>query len=104
MKRLLKVVAVLTAMAMPIMAGAQDKVEATVGADLVTNYIWRGQDLGAAAIQPSVGIAYKGLSLTGWGSYGLVDRDDTKEFDLTVAYTIGGFTIGVTDYFCVEGC
>lgn len=103
MKRLLKVVAVLTAMAMPIMAGAQDKVEATVGADLVTNYIWRGQDLGAAAIQPSVGIAYKGLSLTGWGSYGLVDRDDTKEFDLTVAYTIGGFTIGVTDYFCVEG-
>lgn len=25
---------------------AQDKVEASVGADLVSGYIWRGQDLG----------------------------------------------------------
>lgn len=103
MKRLLKVVAACAAMAFPLMANAQDKVEASVGADLVSNYIWRGQDLGSAAIQPSVGVAWKGLSLTGWGSYGLVDRDDTKEFDLTLAYTTGGFTIGITDYFCVSG-
>ena len=26
---------------------AQDEVEASVGADLVSGYIWRGQDLGA---------------------------------------------------------
>ena len=103
MKRLLKVAAFVVAVALPSMADAQEKVEATVGADLVSNYIWRGQDLGAAAIQPSVGVAYKGLSLTGWGAYGLVDKDDTKEFDLTLAYTTGGFTVGITDYFCVNG-
>ena len=103
MKRLQKVFAVCAAMALPFMASAQEKVEATVGADLVSNYIWRGQDLGAAALQPSVAISYQGLSLTGWGSYGLVDRDDTKEFDLTLAYTIGNFTVGVTDYFCANG-
>ena len=42
---------------------AQDKVEASVGADLVSGYIWRGQDLGGVSIQPSLGISYKGLSL-----------------------------------------
>ena len=30
---------------------AQDKVEASVGADLVSGYIWRGQDLGGVSIQ-----------------------------------------------------
>ena len=42
---------------------AQDKVEASVGADLVSGYIWRGQDLGGVSNQPSLGISYKGLSL-----------------------------------------
>ena len=103
MNRLLKVFAACSAMVVPFMANAQDEVEATVGADLVSGYIWRGQDLGGAAIQPSVGVAYKGLSLSAWGSYGLVDRDDTKELDFTLAYSVGNFTVGITDYFCVSG-
>lgn len=100
---MVKVFAAYAALALPLVASAQEKVEATVGADLVSNYIWRGQDLGGAALQPSVGVSYQGLSLTGWGSYGLVDRDDTKEFDLTLSYSNSGFTVGVTDYFCVSG-
>jgi len=103
MKGLIKTAAVLAMMMPATFAMAQDTVEAEVGADLVSNYIWRGQDLGSAAIQPSISVSYKGLSLTGWGSYGLVDKDDTKEFDLTLSYTTGGFTVGVTDYFCVGG-
>ena len=43
----------------------------TVAADVVSSYIWRGQDCGSAAIQPTLGIGYKGLSLTAWGSTGL---------------------------------
>ena len=50
---------------------AQDKVEASVGADLVSGYIWRGQDLGGASIQPAAGISYKGFSLSAWGSVGI---------------------------------
>jgi hypothetical protein len=84
-------------------ATAQDKLELNVGADFVSKYIWRGQDLGSAAVQPTLGIAYKGLSFSAWGSYGLVDTEDTKEFDLTLSYTIGGFNIGVTDYWFSEG-
>ena len=78
---------------------AQDMVEATVQADVVSQYIWRGQDLGDVSLQPTLGLAYKGLSLTAWGSVGLSDPDDTKELDLTLAYKVGGLNIGVTDYW-----
>ena len=71
----------------------------SLSGDIVSNYIWRGQDLGNVSLQPTLGIAYKGLSLTGWGSVGLADISDTKELDLTLAYTIGGLNIGVTDYW-----
>ncbi len=78
---------------------AQDEVETTVAADVVNQYIWRGQECGAVSLQPTLGIGYKGFSLTAWGSVGLSDPSDTKEFDLTAAYTTGGLTVGITDYW-----
>ena len=82
-----------------VAANAQDKVEGTIATDVVNQYIWRGQDLGDVSVQPTLGVAYKGVSLTAWGNVGLSDKDDTKEFELTLAYTTGGFHIGVTDYW-----
>lgn len=78
---------------------AQDNVETTIGADVINQYIWRGQELGSVSLQPTLGVAYKGLSLTAWGSIGLSEPSDTKEFDITAAYSVGGFNIGVTDYW-----
>ena len=82
---------------------AQEEIETTISGDVVSSYIWRGQDLGSAAVQPTFGVGYKGLSLTAWGSYGIADPADTKEFDLTLGYTIGGLNIGVTDYWFNAG-
>lgn len=95
--------AAIAAMTLPMTAGAQDKVEASMGADMVSNYIWRGQDMGGVAVQPSVGISYKGLSLNAWGSYGLMKDDETKELDFTLSYNIGKLNVGITDYYCVKG-
>ena len=64
----------------------EDKLELTVAADFVSQYYWRGQDLGDFSLQPTLGVAWKGLSLTAWGSVGISDFSDTKEFDLTAAY------------------
>ena len=81
-------------------ANAQDEVEASVSADVVSNYIWRGAKLDDAAIQPSAGISYKGFSFSGWGSYGLTNNyNTTSEFDLTAAYSEGSFNVGITDYW-----
>ena len=88
----------LLSMAMPFTTKAQDKVEASVGADLVSGYIWRGQDLGGVSLQPSASVAYKGFSLEAWGSVGFESKDD-KELDLTLGYSTGGFSVSVTDYW-----
>ena len=105
-----KIVLMAMMMATGYSAMAQDdgehrssKVETTVAADFVSSYIWRGLDCGNTAVQPTLGIGYKGLSLSAWGSYGLTNPDDVKEFDLTLAYTAGGFNIGITDYWFSAG-
>lgn len=87
---------------MPIAAHAQDTVEASVGADLVSGYIWRGQDLGGVSIQPNLSVAYKGFSIEAWGSIGF-EGSDTKEIDLTLGYANGGFSVSVTDYWTDGG-
>ena len=78
------------AIAVPAMGIAQDKVEASAGADLVSGYIWRGQDLGGVSIQPTLSVSYKGFSLSAWGTAG-IEKEDTKEIDLTLGYATGGF-------------
>lgn len=95
-------VALLLSTLVPSAMTAQDKVEASVGADLVSGYIWRGQNLGGVSIQPSLGISYKGFSLGAWGSVG-IDSEDVKEFDLTLGYSTGGFSVSVTDYWFNKG-
>lgn len=82
---------------------AQDKAEGTIATDFVSQYIWRGQDLGNVSVQPTLGVSWKGLSLSAWGSVGLTSAADTKEMDLTLGYSTGGFNIGVTDYWFNAG-
>ena len=101
MKKILIITAILFTAA--VTAKAQDTLETTIGTDLVSQYVWRGQDLGGVSVQPTLGLSYKGLSLSAWGSAGLSNPADTREFDLTLAYTIGGFNIGVTDYWFNAG-
>lgn len=89
---------------MSIMPGmAQNEVETTIATDVVSQYFWRGQDLGSVSLQPTLGVSYKGLSLSAWGNVGLSEPTDTKEFDLTLAYTLGAFNIGITDYWFNAG-
>ena len=89
----------MAALAYAAPAIAQENLESTVSASFVNQYIWRGLDLGNVALQPTFGIAYKGVSLTAWGSVGLANASDTKEFDLTLAYSNSGFNVGITDYW-----
>lgn len=92
----------LLAIAMPFTAKAQDKVEASVGMDIVSGYVWRGQDLGGVSLQPGASVAYKGFSLAAWGSVGF-ESSDAKEFDLTLGYSTRGFSVSVTDYWFNSG-
>ena len=86
-------------------AGAQDteKVTPIIGIDIVDQYIWRGQDLGNVGMHPTLGISYRGLSLSTWGYVGISNWADTKELDFTLDYTYKGLNVGITDYWFSQG-
>ena len=84
----------------------------SVGADLVSRYIWRGTDYGnSPAIQPAVAFSVAGFKAGLWGSYGLgqyskqindstiVNMGHYSEFDMYLSYTLKGFTLMAYDYF-----
>ncbi|MCR4603371.1 MAG: hypothetical protein K5683_07560 [Prevotella sp.] len=104
MKKVIRLFALLTLLSLGVTtAEAQEGVETTVSADVVSQYIWRGLDCGDAAVQPTLSIGYKGLSLSAWGSYGITDPADVKELDLTLAYSTGGLNVGIADYWFSAG-
>lgn len=84
--------------AMTFTANAQNKMEASVGTGLVSNYVWRGMDCGGVSIQPDASVSYRGIKLEAWGSVGL-DKNDAKELDFSLSYNTGGFSATITDYW-----
>jgi len=82
----------------------------SASANLVSRYIWRGQDLlpsNDMALQPSVTYTLpQGVSLNAWGSFGFGgpnEKDELDELDFTASYSgeISGrlsYTVGHTYY------
>lgn len=98
MKKSLKKIAVIPVLFTGIqgMPGIKAQ-EINAGADLVSNYVWRGSKCGDASFQPSISLGYKGLSFTAWGSTDFTG--DAFELDLTAAYAIGSLELALTDYY-----
>lgn len=89
-----------TALFIPMRAMAQ----VSVGADLVSRYIWRGLDFGeAATIQPGITFSAGNFSIGSWASYGVSSAAGANEHDLFVSYSLalpfGTLGLGVTDYY-----
>ena len=99
MKKLFSIVMIMIAVVSPLRA----EIEVAVGADVVSEYIFRGVKCGDAAIQPSLALSAGGFEVSAWGSVGIVNFLDTKEMDLTLSYSLAGANIGVTDYWFSVG-
>ena len=75
-------------------------VDATV--DLMSRYIWRGQEYGQApSIQPGLTATWKDFTLGAWGAYKFTGTGN-QETDLYLSKSIGPLTIAIWDYwsFC----
>ena len=77
----------------------------SVGADIVSRYIWRGLDLGVntPSIQPTVKLTTGGLTAGFWGAYAFSNPEALEEIDIYASYTFniaesGALSLGVTDY------
>ena len=72
-------------------ASAQEKVTVNGNIDLVNNYVWRGMDQNSGfSVQPTLGLSYKGLSLSAWGSQSLTNNADrdVQELDIKIVQAI----------------
>jgi hypothetical protein len=70
--------------------------------DLVSRYIWRGQEYGQSpAIQPGLSAGWKGFTIGAWGSYKFAGAGN-QETDLYVSRDLGPFSLSIWDYwsFC----
>jgi hypothetical protein len=91
-------IALASSPATAVSAQEKSKAEFSVGADVVSSYVWRGVYQSGASVQPSLGLECGGFSIGAWGSTTL-DTGDFKELDLSIGYGVGGFSVGLTDYW-----
>jgi hypothetical protein len=77
--------------------------EVTIGADVVSRYVWRGTDFGnAAAVQPGIETAVGPVTLGAWGSWSISPGPEDasgNECDLYASTTVGPVGLTLTDYF-----
>jgi hypothetical protein len=77
-----------------------------VGADVVSSYLWRGQNLGGLSIQPSVTLDWKGLYVSGWGNIGADNwtfANINPELDITIGYDNYGLQLDLTHLYYFGG-
>jgi len=68
----------------------------TVGADVVSNYIWRGIQVAGLGVQPDLAVGYGGAYIDLWGSVNASDWMFNKfypEVDLTVGFARWGLDV-----------
>lgn len=81
---------------------ATDSLSLSVNIDLVSRYIWRGQNFGQApSIQPYIELGWKNFTLGAWGAYKFTGEGE-QETDFYISKSIGPVTLAVWDYwtFC----
>ncbi len=98
--------------ACPFQAYAEDReyeelgLTFEVGADLVSSYLWRGQNLGGMSIQPMVSLDWKGLYVSGWaniGAYNWSFEELNPELDITIGYDNFGLAVDLTHLYYFGG-
>lgn len=100
-----------TSIAVPAYAeNPEPAVTVSVGADVVSSYLWRGQECGGFSVQPSATVTFNkpGISLGAWASAELFEKGknalNMTEIDLSLTWSpIEALTIGVTDYYFHSG-
>ena len=77
-----------------------------VGADVVSAYLWRGQNLGGLSLQPSVTLGWNGLYLCTWANIGADNWKFQKlnpELDITIGYDNYGVQLDLTHLYYFYG-
>ena len=77
-------------------------ISTALNVDLISHYIWRGQDYGhTPSIQPGLSATWKNFTLGYWGAYRIAGSGD-HEIDFYVEKSIGPVTFSIWDYWSIS--
>lgn len=80
----------------------QAKVEFAANAQLVSRYLWRGQDYGhAPSFQPGAELSWRGFAFGAWSALRIAG-DGEPELDFYISKELGKFTFAVWDYWSYD--
>jgi hypothetical protein len=80
---------------------SKTKIKLDINADLVSRFIWRGNDYGnSPAIQPYLNLVTGNFELGCWGS--VATNSSYTEIDIIAKYTYKKYSLAITDYFVPE--
>lgn len=89
-----------------VLAGSASGQSVSLGADVMSRYVWRGADFGESlSVQPALTFGFGGLEVGAWGSYSIsASGAGANENDIWASYTIeasngASFSFGFTDYY-----
>lgn len=76
------------------------QADVSLGADLMSRYVWRGTDFGGSpSIQPYIELSTGNFVLGAWGAY-TTNLPGAQEADLYAGYTFSDvFSLTLTDYY-----
>lgn len=91
----------LTLLVLVLTAGSALAQSFSLGADVVSRYVWRGTDYGeSASVQPALSFSTGGFEVGTWASYAMNPEGAfANEHDIWASFTAGALTVGVTDYY-----
>jgi len=74
-------------------------ISTSIGVDVVSHYIWRGQDYGhTPSIQPGLSATWNNFTLGYWSAFRIAGSGD-HEADFYIEKTIGPVTFSIWDYW-----
>ena len=111
MKKLITIAALLSTSAIATAALAQDKVLGySIGADVVSEYVFRGQSFGQESLQPFAEVSYGNFTAGSWFSTGFGADSELSgdELDLYAGYSVPlegdiSLDLGATYYHYPQG-
>ena len=79
--------------------------QVSLGADVVSRYVWRGVDFGESmSVQPSLSFSAGGFEVGSWGSYSYAPLSSgANEHDIWASYSFGSVSLMLTDYYFPNG-
>ena len=75
------------------------KIEFNTGAEIVSSYIWRGQNYShTPSIQPWAELSWRGFTFGSWGAFRVTGEGD-DEIDFYISKEAGPLTLSIWDYW-----